>query len=100
MACYNLYYRNNPCYNLLNAVGLVGGALTATNLLTYCPKYFNKFPEIYMIGVSSSVAYFVYLSYNDKYCNSFLSNFKNSFVITMCGSLIYCHPLSSIIYRS
>ena len=92
----NIYYKNNtPSYhNFFRGFGLVVGTFIASNVLTNCPKYIDKFAEIYMIGLSISFMYTLYLSVNNKYHNSFWSDFKNSFFITMFGSLIYFHPLS------
>ncbi len=87
-----IYYNQSSGYsNFFGGLGLVLGPLIASNFLTICPKYINKFAEIYIIGLSVSFMYTSYLSVNNKYLNSFCSDFKNSFFITMCGSLIYFH---------
>ena len=91
-----VYYHNeNDGYsNFFRGFGLVLGPLIAANLLVYCPQFSNKFSEIYIIGVSTSIMYTSYLNINNKYLNKFWNDLKNSFFITMCGSLVYFHPLS------
>ena len=89
----NLYYGNEPSgySKFFRGFGLVLGPFVASHFLTICPKYINKFPEIYIIGLSASFYYTVYLCINNNYRNRFWDDFKNSFFITMCGSLIYTH---------
>ena len=91
MSYYNSYY-DQPYYNnFFNGMGLIFGTLIASNVLTRCPIFINKFTELYIIGLSGSFYYTVYLAYNNKYRNRFRDDFKNSFFITMCGSLVYHH---------
>ncbi len=96
MSYCNLYYGNDEPYysNFFRGFGLVLGPLIASNLLVYCPQFSNKFSEIYIIGISTSFIYTSYLNINNKYPNKFWNDFKNSFFITMVGSLLYFHPLS------
>jgi hypothetical protein len=88
-----VYYYSQPSgySNYFRGIGLIVGTLVASNALTMCPKYINKYSEIYMIGFSSTIIYSIYLFKNNKYRNTFWNDFKNSFFITMCGSLIYTH---------
>ncbi len=89
------YYNQTHGYSdFFRGFGLVMGPLVASNLLCYCPEFLNKFVEIYIIGQSLSFYYTVYLCIRYNYQNRFWEDFKNSFFITMCSSLIYFHPLS------
>ncbi len=91
------YYNHTPGYSdFFKGFGLVLGPLVASNLLTNCPKYVDKFSEIYIIGLSTSIFYSIYLYNNNKYIGGFLNDFKNSFFITMCGSLFYFHSSISL----
>jgi len=92
MSYTTFYYYNQPNHNnFFDGLGIIIGTATAANILRYCPLYVNNFTEIYVIGLSASFYYTVYISYNNKYRNTFLSDFKNSLFITMCGSLVYHH---------
>ena len=86
------YYNHTPGYSdFFRGFGLVLGPLVASNLLTNCPKYVDKFPEIYMLGFSTSIFFLIYLYKKNIYVGGFLNDFKNSFFITMRGSLFYFH---------
>jgi hypothetical protein len=90
-----VYYHNenNGYSDFFRGFGLVMGPLVASNLLVCCPQFSNKFAEMYIIGLSTSFMFTSYLNINNKYLNTFWSDFKNSFFITMSGSLVYIHPL-------
>ena len=88
------YNENNGYSDFFRGFGLVMGPLVASNILTNCPKYVDKFSEIYMIGLSTSIFYSIYLYNKNKYIGGFLNDLKNSFFITMCGSLIYFNSSS------
>ncbi len=87
----NLYYEPYGYSNFFRGMGLIVGSIIASNILTVCPKYNNKFSELFIIGVAFSFNYTLYLIVNNKYRNTFWNDLKNSFFITMCGSLVYYH---------
>ncbi len=88
-----VYYNENNSYsNFFRGFGLVLGPIVASNLLVYCPKFSNKFADVYIIGLSTSFMFTSYLNINNKYLNSFWNDLKISFFITMLGSLVYIHP--------
>lgn len=87
----NLYHEPYGYSNFFRGMGLIIGSIIASSVLTVCPIFINKFTEIYIIGQSLSFYYTVYLCIRYNYRNRFWIDFKNSFFMTMCGSLIYYH---------